>query len=50
MASVSITINRDNGTVINATGIVPDAMLTDTAAMIGAMLFDATAAESEPTP
>lgn len=47
MASVSITVNRDNGTVINATGVIPDELLADTAAMLGAMLFEAAA---EPTP
>lgn len=44
MASVQIMIQRDNGTSINATGIVDDALIADTAAMLGAMLFDAAAA------
>lgn len=51
MASVNISIQRDNGTTINAGGIVPDALIADTAAMLGAMLFDATAAPlAEPSP
>lgn len=44
MASVQITIQRDNGTSINASGVVPDELIADTAAMLGAMLFDAAAA------
>lgn len=48
MANVTISIARDNGTTINASGEVPDALIVDTAAMLGAMLFDASAAE--PTP
>ena len=44
MASVQISIQRDNGTSINANGVVPDELIADTAAMLGAMLFDAAAA------
>lgn len=44
MASVSIQIQRDNGTNIIANGVVPDALIADTAAMLGAMLFEASAA------
>lgn len=49
MASVQIMIQRDNGTSINATGVVPDELIADTASMLGAMLFDAAAAPA-PTP
>lgn len=48
MANVTISIARDNGTMINASGEVPDALIVDTAAMLGAMLFDASAAQSTP--
>jgi len=44
MASVQIQIQRDNGTNISANGQVPDELIADTAAMLGAMLFDAAAA------
>lgn len=52
MATVNISITRDNGTTIQSTGIVPDALIADTAAMLGAMLFDAAAEApaSEPAP
>lgn len=48
MASVQIQIQRDNGTNINASGVVPDELIADTAAMLGAMLFEATAAPVAP--
>lgn len=48
MASVQITIQRDNGTSINASGVVPDELIVDTAAMLGAMLFEAAAATTPP--
>lgn len=51
MASVQIQIQRDNGTNITASGVVDDAMIADTAAMLGAMLFDAAAAPAaDPQP
>jgi hypothetical protein len=55
MASVQVTIQRDNGTNITASGVVPDELIADTAAMLGAMLFDAAAAPAaasaeEPAP
>lgn len=50
MASVSIQIQRDNGTSISASGIVSDELIADTAAMLGAMLFDAAASAVEITP
>lgn len=51
MASVSIQINRDNGTVVTASGVVPDELISDTASMLGAMLFDAASAPATaPTP
>lgn len=49
MASVQIMIQRDNGTSINASGVVDDALIADTAAMLGAMLFDAAAAPAADT-
>lgn len=49
MASVQIQIQRDNGTNINASGVVPDELIADTAAMLGAMLFDAAAAPTSST-
>lgn len=49
MASVQIQIQRDNGTNINASGVVPDELIADTAAMLGAMLFDAAAAPATST-
>lgn len=48
MASVQIQIQRDNGTSINASGVVPDELIADTAAMLGAMLFEAAAAPVAP--
>lgn len=50
MAKVTISIARENGTMINASGDVPDALIVDTAAMLGAMLFEASAVAAEPTP
>lgn len=50
MASVQISIQRDNGTSINASGVVPDVMIADTAAMLGAMLFEAAATPASTTP
>lgn len=44
MANVNITIERENGTRITAGGSVPDALIADTAAMLGAMLFEASVA------
>ena len=53
MASVNIQIQRDNGTNISASGVVPDELIADTAAMLGAMLFEqaamTTTAPEEPT-
>lgn len=49
MASVQISIQRDNGTSINASGVVPDELIADTAAMLGAMLFEAAASPAPTT-
>lgn len=46
MASVSLSITRDNGLVLNASSEVPDAIVIDMAGMIGAMIFDASYAET----
>lgn len=46
MASVSLAITRDNGLVLNASSEVPDAAVVEMAGMIGAMIFDASYAES----
>lgn len=50
MAHVNISIRRDNGTSINADGEVPDDLIAETAAMLGAMLFDAAAAPAATEP
>lgn len=50
-ASVSISIQRPNGTQITARGDVPDEMIVDIAATLGALIFEANAAPAEqPTP
>lgn len=44
MATVSFSIARDNGVVLNATSNIPDEQVIDMAAMIGAMIFDSSVA------
>lgn len=44
MASVNISIARDNGTVMNAGCEIPDEQVIEMASMIGAMIFDASVA------
>ena len=44
MATVSLTIARDSGIVLNASSEVDDATVLDMASMIGAMIFDASVA------
>ena len=46
MAEVNVTIRRDNGMNVSATGQVDDAMVVDIASMLGAMLFDAATADA----
>lgn len=46
-ASVTVSINR-NGTQISASGQVPDDLIADIAATLGALIFDATATPAEP--
>lgn len=46
MATVTISIARDNGTVLNASADVADSAVVDMAGMVGAMIFDASYAES----
>lgn len=41
MAEVNITIRRDNGMSVNATGTVDDALVADMAGTLAAILFDA---------
>lgn len=43
-ASVSISIQRPNGTSINARGEVPDELVVDIAATLSALVFEANAA------
>lgn len=52
MANVQLTIRRDNGVTVNASGDVDDALIADIAMTLGAILFDAstTTAEVSPTP
>ncbi|MFD0044754.1 hypothetical protein ACFVGV_06140 [Pseudarthrobacter scleromae] len=57
-ASVSVSIMRPNGTSISGSAQVPDEMIADIAATLGALIFDAAAtppaavapASAEPAP
>lgn len=40
MASISITINRDNGTQVTGNATVDDSLLVDITSMLAAVLFD----------
>lgn len=44
MATVSMSITRPGGLVLNAAAEVPDEMVIEMASMIGAMIFDASVA------
>lgn len=48
LATVTLSITRGSGIVLNAAASVPDEMVIDMAGMIGAMIFDASYAEPEP--
>jgi hypothetical protein len=53
MASINITITRDNGTSVSGSGTVDDSLLIDITSMLGALLFDAVitpAVTPPPTP
>lgn len=41
MATITFSIARENGIVVNASANVDDAMVLDMTGMIGAMVFDA---------
>lgn len=47
MANVSLTIRRDNGVTVTASGDVADELVADIAMTLGAILFDATATTAE---
>lgn len=48
-ASVSISIQRPNGTQITARGDVPDELVVDIAATLSALVFEANAAPATET-
>lgn len=41
MASINISVTRDNGTIVTGSANVDDALLVDITAMLGSMIFDA---------
>jgi hypothetical protein len=45
MASINITINRDNGTQVTGNATVEDSLLVDITSMLAAVLFDAATAQ-----
>ena len=49
-ASVSISIQRPNGTQITARGDVPDELVVDIAATLSALVFEANAAPAVEEP
>jgi hypothetical protein len=48
MARVELTIRRDNGVQVSASGEVADELVADIAMTLGAILFDASAAPLDP--
>jgi hypothetical protein len=53
MAQIEITVRRDNGTAITASGTVDDTYVADISMTLTALLFDtasATPVPAEPTP
>lgn len=51
MASVTLTIRRDNGVEVMASGTVDDALVVDMAGTLAALMFDAaTTAAPAPAP
>ena len=47
MASINISIQRDNGTTVTGGATVDDELLVDITAMLGSLIFDSV---SSPTP
>lgn len=41
MATINLTIRRDNGVTVTASGDVADALIADIAMTLGAILFEA---------
>lgn len=48
MASINISITRDNGTQISGAATVDDTLLVDITSMLGSMIFDSVSQPTDP--